>query len=264
VNQLTVNYSPALADLLQSGSISIDGIEVGSWYTPEQVRSFRRTLPDLPFTYHAGSLATSLQTKWITFTLLQDYLAATGSPWLSLHIELLPVYIYVLGSRLGIHLPPPKTHTALQQFLELFDSIRSTAGVPLLLENLMSLRQPKYHYAADPQTISEIIERTGASLLLDISHARIAAAYREQHVHDYIECLPLDKVEQIHVSGARRKNGLLYDAHEPMQEEDYQLLEWVLGKCQPKAVTLEYFREKQALREQLARLRTILGGDAGG
>lgn len=258
--QLTVNYSPALVDLLKTGSVAIDGVEVGSWYTPEQVRSFRRSLPDLPFTYHAGSLVSSLQTKKMSLPLLGEYLAATGSPWLSLHIELLPVYIYILGSRLGIHLPPPKTQSALQQFLELFDSLRSTAGVPLLLENLMSLRPPKYHYAADPQTISAIIERTGAGLLLDISHARIAAAYREQPVHAYIDCLPLDKVEQIHVSGARRKNGVLYDAHEPMLTEDYQVLDWVLGKCRPKAVTLEYFRESAALQEQLLRLRAIVGG----
>jgi hypothetical protein len=61
--QLTVNYSAALVDLLKTGSIPIDGIEMGSWYTPEQVRSFRRSLPDLPFTYHAGSLAASLQTQ---------------------------------------------------------------------------------------------------------------------------------------------------------------------------------------------------------
>lgn len=255
---LTVNYSPALADLLKKGSLAIDGVEVGSWYTPEQVRSFRRSLPDLPFTYHAGSLATGLQTQKMSLPLLGEYLAATGSPWLSFHIELLPVYIYMLGNRLGIHLPPPKTQNALQQFLELFGSIRSAVRVPLLLENLMSLRQAKYHYAADPQMIRAIIERTGAGFLLDIAHARIAAAYREQHVHAYIESLPLDKVEQIHASGARRKNGLLYDAHEPLQEEEYQLLEWVLQRCQPEAVTLEYFRDKHALGEQLVRLREIV------
>jgi hypothetical protein len=44
-----------------------------------------------------------------------------------------------------------------------------------------------------------------------------------------------------------------------MQEADYQLLEFVLERSTPQVVTLEYIRRKDALREQLVRLRGIVG-----
>jgi len=62
----------------------------------------------------------------------------------------------------------------------------------------------------------------------------------------------------VHISGTVERNGHLYDAHEALQHEDYQILEWVLEISKPKIVTLEYFREEGLLREQLWRLRDIV------
>ena len=64
---------------------------------------------------------------------------------------------------------------------------------------------------------------------------------------EYLKQLPLHKVRQIHLSGPRPRSGYLYDAHEAMGEEDYALLEWALGQTDPEVVTLEYFREREAL-----------------
>jgi uncharacterized protein (UPF0276 family) len=54
------------------------------------------------------------------------------------------------------------------------------------------------------------------------------------------------------------RGGRLVDAHEPLSDRDYALLEHVLARTQPEVVTLEYIREREALREQLCRLRSIL------
>jgi len=74
-------------------------------------------------------------------------------------------------------------------------------------------------------------------------------------VTSYIGKLPLEKTKQIHISGARKENGQWRDAHEALSPEDFQLLEWVLGNCDPIVVTLEYFRKKDTLREQILRLQ---------
>lgn len=63
---------------------------------------------------------------------------------------------------------------------------------------------------------------------------------------------------QVHISGPRMRAGRLVDSHEPLQEVDYELLDFVLAKTRPKAVTLEYISEQNALREQLLRLRRTL------
>jgi hypothetical protein len=81
----------------------------------------------------------------------------------------------------------------------------------------------------------------------------------ELDVYDYLSCLPLDRVVQIHVSGPRVRNDRLADVHEPLQEIDYAVLDFVLARTHPQVVTLEYIRERDVLREQLFRLGGVLG-----
>ena len=77
-------------------------------------------------------------------------------------------------------------------------------------------------------------------------------------VYDYLDSLPLKHVVQVHVSGPRIRDGRLVDAHEPMQEIDYALLDYDLSRTQPQVVTLEYIRDRDALHEQLGRLRKVV------
>jgi len=63
---------------------------------------------------------------------------------------------------------------------------------------------------------------------------------------------------EIHVSGPRLLDGVLTDCHEPLQEEDYRLLAWVLERTRPRMVTLEYARDKAALAEQIRRLQQTI------
>ena len=138
--------------------------------------------------------------------------------------------------------------------------VKDHVDVPIILENLSSLPEKKYAYAANPEIITKIINISGSGLLLDIPHAQVAASHQGKDVRNYFEKLPLDRTIQVHVSGTRLKNGFLQDAHESMQTEDYALLSWVLVRCKPQTVTLEYFRETDVLREQLWCLREITTG----
>lgn len=61
------------------------------------------------------------------------------------------------------------------------------------------------------------------------------------------------------VTGRKKAHGnALVDVHEPLREEDYKLLEDVLGRTKPWAITLEYGKDEGALMEQIARLRQLL------
>ena len=148
----------------------------------------------------------------------------------------------------------------VSKLVHLLERLKGFDGLPIILENLSSLPDEKYHYQADPDIITEIMETTDSGLLLDIAHARLAASFQGRHVRSYLEKLPLERTMQIHVSGIREQYGRLRDAHESLQEEDYIVLKWLLGKCQPQVVTLEYFREQATLRKQLWALREIIAG----
>lgn len=257
--QLTVNYSGALVDLIQEDHISIAGIEVGPWFSPNEIKSFQQTFPTLPFYFHASSIVSRIKLrKKSTLRQLAKYLESSNSPWLSLHIDLLPWHIFLLSKYLGTHLTPPDTEQAMSQFIETLAEVQKVTNVPIILENLHSLPRAKYNYAASPENITALVKRTACGFLLDIAHARIAAKLQQQDIYAYIEGLPLEKLEQIHVSGIRMKNGQIHDAHESLAEDDYQLLKWVLKISKPRVVTLEYFREKEALRAQILRLQELV------
>jgi uncharacterized protein (UPF0276 family) len=259
--RLTVSYSDALQALLRAGGpLPIDGVEVGPWFPPRQIVAYRRQCPGCPFHFHAGSLVSRVRYRPRSLRRLERYLACTDNEWLSLHIELLPVALFLIGSRLGLYLSPPGAGQAVQQFVRLLDRIRAAVDMPVILENLPSLSVKEYHYAADPAILADLLERTGCGLLLDLAHARLAAVFQGLGVEDYVRALPLERVQQIHVSGIRLRNGRWYDAHESLEEEDYRLLKWALERCDPAVVTLEYFGQETALREQIERLGEMLGG----
>jgi uncharacterized protein (UPF0276 family) len=136
-----------------------------------------------------------------------------------------------------------------------------------LVENMPRWTPHRPAYVVDPAFITAVIEETGCGLLLDLAHARVAARYQGDPVRDYLARLPLERTVEIHVSGPRplsdggpASESTLYDAHEPLQEADYALLDWVLSRTQPQAVTLEYSEDRAQLKTQLFRLRALLDG----
>ena len=130
--------------------------------------------------------------------------------------------------------------------------------VPVILENIEPLPFDGYDFEVQTKRIKKVIEETDCGFLLDIAHARVSAARLGIEIHEYLNDLPLNRVVQVHLSGPRLRGGRLVDAHEPLQDADYALLDFVLEQTRPQVVTLEYIREQEALREQLFRLRGIL------
>jgi len=77
--------------------------------------------------------------------------------------------------------------------------------------------------------------------------------------HDYIAALPLERLVEVHVSGTSLRDGQMVDSHEPLADEDADLLSWLLARSAPQVVTLEYARDVEALPDQIRRLRRLLG-----
>ncbi len=258
---LSASLSDPLISLLQKAGQApplVDAAEVGPWFSPARIREYRALLPGLPFYFHAAGLAARV--GWLPGTLrhFREYLDASGSAWLSLHLTFWPPGALALMLRYGVRLPAPQPERATRALVGKIERLKRALALPILLENLDPLPFPGCTFEVEPERISGIVQSTGCGLLLDTAHARLAAAVLGLAVEEYIARLPLERVTQVHVSGPRWRDGRLVDAHEPMEAEDYALLEWLLGRCNPKMVTLEYIREKEALAEQLGRLRYLL------
>lgn len=258
MTSLTVNYSPGLLDLLQTGEAPVQGIEFTPWQSPQKIAGLRGQLPGLAFHFHHGNLLAQLKWDAGAVERLRAFLACTDTPWVSAHLSMLPPGVAWLAHRIGIYLREPDPGLSFDWMVDEAGRLGEISGLPVLLENMPAFRRRRYLDEIKPDRIRRALGETGAGLLLDLPHARSAAHALDVDVRDYLTRLPLDQTCQIHVSGPRMKGQALIDAHQPMGEEDYALLEWALAQTKPEVVTLEYSKDKQALAEQLASLAAML------
>jgi uncharacterized protein (UPF0276 family) len=256
--KLAANLSDPLISLIESGDVSLDMIEVGPWYTVDSICESKQKNPDFQFLYHGSNQITGMGFKPRTIPHIRSYIECTQSPWVSMHISLLLPGVWLMYQRLGLIMPTLPIKWSIGLYRRKVSRLKRAIKVPLILENMPGLPFPGYDQESNPDTIRRILDAGGCDFLLDIAHARVAADIQNIDVYSYLAALPLYHVIQLHISGPRVHDGKLYDEHEVLQDEDYKILEWVLTQTKPKVLTLEYFRERNALSDQLKRLRSII------
>lgn len=253
--KLSVNYSEALITLLRASAIEIDAIEWVDKLELGLIAQKRAEFPGLPFHFHPGRMQTGKNWRSHLLNYLQ---ACPESPFVSIHLAPLPALWTNARIKRGWVLPEPIPTLAIWRFIRSVNSLKQQVELPVILENMPSLHPKRYRFESEPAVIAKVLDETQTDLLLDLAHARIAARTRGISSQEYVTALPLERTQQIHLAGVREgSDSQLYDAHEPLMEEDYQLLEWTLERANPQLLTLEYFREDpQALSSQLSRLQS--------
>ena len=117
-----------------------------------------------------------------------------------------------------------------------------------------------------PDVLCTVVETTGCGLLLDLSHARIAARDLGMAPRDYVNALPVSHLCEMHVTGVQTFGDVwvtrLQDAgidpehieriqgrwidHLPMTDDDWIFFDWALGRIregawrEPEIIAFEY------------------------
>jgi uncharacterized protein (UPF0276 family) len=261
--QLAVLASTALADLWFEEEARPDLIEATTWMSREEIQQFRALVPGRPLLLHGGNLLGAPLTNGQEEE-LRTLVRETGTPWVSAHISLWPWKILQDARQRGRQPTALDLGRHLEEFFVRVRALREHLGLPLVLENAPGLPGVEKDPESDPDTIAAVLEATGCSFLLDLSYAQTAAYNWGCAPAKYLQRLPLHRVVEVHVSApSRLEDGRLVDAHEPLREEDYALLGWLLERATPEVVTLEYWKEPRALLEQVLRLKDELAGQSG-
>ncbi len=184
-----------------------------------------------------------------------------GTPWFSLHLGFASERV-----RFDEHMLPESEPLGRDELLaRTVESVRRAKGyldLPLLLENLDYCPEGAYEHVCEPAFISEVLREADCGLLLDIGHLVVSASWLGVEPDVMLGQLPLERVVEVHLSGPRPLAGnteRLDDVHDVVGEREVRILQMVLEQMQPKAVVLEYRREAEALREQLAMLGGVIG-----
>jgi uncharacterized protein (UPF0276 family) len=248
-----------LPRLLEREGIQIDHIKVGLWQGLEGARREAALLPGLPILLHGDVQAAGAEPlSQRELDDLQALVEETRTPWFSVHLDVRSIPEFEALKKGGYQRRDTPRAEALSRIVSRVEQLKAALPVPILLENIPHWPADTLDLAADPEFISEVLLETECDMLLDLSHARVSGERLGLPDEDYLFRLPLGKVVEVHVSGPRVKGGMLRDAHEPMTEDDYALLDWLLRRHRPEAITLEYWKEPKEHATQLKRLREML------
>ena len=294
--QFAANYSVPTADLLRKGIIQLDRFKCPDW--PDVIAVAQAIGPvyvHFPLLVGSGiGDAIDNETKQVAdWKKVEALMAQTETPFVNVH----------LASRVKDHPGIPANTNDPVHIERLTEHlIRDVRGVVkrfgaehVIVENNFDGGGEHLSPAHLPECICRVVEETGCGLLLDVSHAHIAARCQGIDVREYISALPLHRIREIHITGVRRVEGHWLEAirqagvdaafiqrfagrlvdHLPMTDEDWKLFSWVMSQIhggawgQPWIVTFEYggvgrlfeaVTRPDALAEQIPRLYKLVNG----
>ena len=169
-----------------------------------------------------------------------DHLAiladAFGSPLVSEHIA----FVRAGGVEAGHVMPVPRTSQALDILTENVSLAQQRLPVPLALEHVAAMVEWPGAEMDEAAFVSELIERTGALLLLDLSNL-YANAFN--HGYDAVAALarfPLERIAYVHVGGGVHRDGVYHDTHaDPVVPGVLALVEELFALTEAPGVLLE-------------------------
>jgi uncharacterized protein (UPF0276 family) len=265
--QFALNYSRKAAALLRAGEIRIDLFKCPAW--PDLVaesQALCATYVHFPLRVGAGdgdalNEETKRRAEWRQ---VENLLKRTGTPFINLHLAPEP------HEHPGIPIDatgPQHVERICDALVRDVEAVVTRFGAErVMVENCHPSIGTILHAACLPEVIGRVVSETGCGLLLDLSHARLAAGAFALDAHAYIEALPVGRINEVHVTGLQRLDerwlsvvraagvddavlgpyaGHMMD-HLPMTAPDWEFLQWALAQISvgtwriPWVITCEY------------------------
>jgi uncharacterized protein len=162
--------------------------------------------------------------------------AAVDAPLVSEHIA----FVRAGGMEAGHLLPLPRTREAVAAVVANVRRAQAELPVPLALEPIAALFDWPDDELDEADFLTEILDATGALLLLDIANVHANARNRGGDPLALLDRLPLDRIAYVHVAGGAEQGGFYHDTHtDPVPAEVLGLVRELCGRHRPPALLLE-------------------------
>lgn len=141
---------------------------------------------------------------------------AVAAPLVSEHVA----FVRAGGLEAGHLLPVPRTREALDALTRNITRTRAALDVPLAVENIATLFDWPDDEYTEAEFLSELVERTGVLLLLDLANVYANARNRGRDPLAELLRLPAEHVAYCHVAGGHESGGRYHDTHtDPLPAE---------------------------------------------
>jgi uncharacterized protein (UPF0276 family) len=154
----------------------------------------------------------------------------------------------------GVHandlLPLPYTPEALAHVCRRVEQVQALLGRRILVENVSSYLQFEASSMAEWEFLAELAARTGCGVLLDVNNVHVSACNHGFDPLRYLEALPTDAVQEMHLAGHvanpvplgdGRTGEILIDTHSrPVAPAVWRLYRHALARFGPVPTIVEW------------------------
>ena len=148
---------------------------------------------DLGYLTKVKQLAERVEARWIS-----DHLCWTGMSGTNLH-DLMPL---------------PYTEEALDHVVDRIAQVQNFFGRQILIENPSSYLEYKQSTMTEWDFMKEMAERADCLILLDVNNIYVSSVNHTFDPVEYINAIPTDRVQQIHLAGHLNLDTHIIDTHD--------------------------------------------------
>jgi len=139
------------------------------------------------------ALAARIEAEWIS-----DHLCWTG----------------VAGRNVHDLLPLPYTEEALANVVERVRTVQDILGRRILLENVSSYVSFRDSGLTEWEFLKAVAEAADCLILLDVNNIYVSSVNHEFDPLEYLNAIPVERVQQIHLAGHEDHGDYLIDTHD--------------------------------------------------
>ncbi len=191
---------------------------------------------DRDYLVQLKALATRLEPDWVS-----DHLCWTG----------------IAGRNMHDLLPLPYTEEALRNVVERVRTVQDVLDRRILLENVSSYITYRDSEVTEWDFLREIAERADCLILLDVNNIYVSSVNHEFDPLDYLNAMPVERVQQIHLAGHENHGDYLIDTHDhPVPDPVWELYSAAVRRFGCVSTMIERDDNIPALEELCSELNT--------
>ena len=118
------------------------------------------------------------------------------------------------GKNLHDLLPLPYTEEALAHVVARVRAVQEILGQRILLENVSSYLAFQESRMTEWEFLSAVATQADCLLLLDVNNIYVSSVNHEFDPITYLDAIPADRVQQIHLAGHENHGDYLIDTHD--------------------------------------------------
>lgn len=190
---------------------------------------------DMEYISQLKKLAQRVEPQWIS-----DHLCWTGQGGQNLH-DLMPL---------------PYTEEAIDHVVARVKQVQDILGRQMLLENVSSYVTYNHSCMSEWEFYRTVVEQADCLMLLDINNVYVSARNHQFDPMDYINHMPAERVQQIHLAGHSDFGDYVIDTHDhPVVDPVWNLYASSLKVLGPVSTMIERDDRMPPFEELMAELQ---------